>query len=165
MKNKNVIAYYRKSTDPKGKSDEESVAYQQSRIREYAEDNGLVVVKEFFDVGITGTIDSRPELLEMFHYLDQCEKEIAEVLFYSIDRFGRDTLININLLTKIIEKVGKATFIRERLSTGAEHFNMMFLVYSGVAQSDRENLLRNLRDGRRAKTLIYGNFLMGTTPH
>jgi hypothetical protein len=32
MKRKNVIAYYRKSTDAKGKSIEESVAYQQSRI-------------------------------------------------------------------------------------------------------------------------------------
>ncbi|MFJ7676760.1 recombinase family protein [Peribacillus sp. NPDC097198] len=54
MKSKQVIAYYRKSTNPRGKSDEEGVAYQQSRIREYAKDNELTIIKEFFDVGVTG---------------------------------------------------------------------------------------------------------------
>ena len=158
------MAYYRKSTNPKGKSEEESVAYQQSRIREYAADHDLMIIKEFWDVGVTGTINNRPELLEMFHYLDQSEEEIHEILFYSIDRFGRDTLINIDLLKEVIQKVDKATFVREKLTTGAENFNMLFLIYSGVAQSDRENLLRNLKDGRKAKILTYGNFDGNYTP-
>jgi DNA invertase Pin-like site-specific DNA recombinase len=106
------------------------------------------------EVGVTGTVDSRSALLDMYQYLDQTGIEINKILFYSIDRFGRDMLVNIELLLKIIDKVGKATFIRERLSTGAEHFNMLFLVYSGIAESDRENLLRNLKDGRRAKVLV-----------
>jgi hypothetical protein len=45
-------------------------------------------------------------------------------------------LVNIKLLLKFIDKVRKVTFIKERLSTGAEHFNMLFLVYSGIAESD-----------------------------
>ncbi|MFB6467394.1 recombinase family protein [Cytobacillus sp. Hz8] len=165
MNKKSVIAYYRKSTNPKGKkSDEESVAYQKSRIREYAEDHELLIVREFIDVGVTGIIDDWPELLKMFQYLEQSGEEIQEILFYSIDRFGRDTLINIELLTKVVEKAGKATFIRESLSTGVEWFNTLFLIYSGVAQSDRENLLRNLKDGRKAKILNHGNFDGNYTP-
>lgn len=64
----------------------------------------------------------------------------------------------------VIQKVDKATFVREKLTTGAENFNMLFLIYSGVAQSDRENLLRNLKDGRKAKILTYGNFDGNYTP-
>lgn len=71
MKFNKVVAYYRKSTNPRGKSEEESVAYQQSRIREYAADHDLIIIKEFWDVGVTGMINNRPELIEMFHYLDQ----------------------------------------------------------------------------------------------
>lgn len=41
---------------------------------------------------------------------------------------------------------------------------MMFLFYSGMAQSDRENLLRNLKDGRRAKILTFRNFDGNYTP-
>ena len=54
-------------------------------------------------------------------------------------------LINIDLLRKVVEKVGKAQFVREGLATGAKFFNMFFIIYSGIAQSDRENLLRILR--------------------
>ncbi|MFJ7676759.1 recombinase family protein [Peribacillus sp. NPDC097198] len=96
--------------------------------------------------------------------MGETEEKIEEILFYSIDPFGRDTLININLLKNVIENVGKATFIREILSTGVEHFNMLFLLYSGVAQSDHENLLKNLKDSRKAKILSYGNFDGNYTP-
>lgn len=155
---KKSIMYCRKSITAKGKSDEESVAYQHARIREYAKGNGLTIVKEFYEVGVTGTIETRPELVEMYQYLEESKEEIEEILFYSIDRLGREMLVNIDLLQKIVNKVGKATFIRENISTGAKHFNMLFLLYSGMAESDRENLLRNLRDGRYTKVIRYGNF-------
>jgi hypothetical protein len=100
----------------------------------------------------------------MFLFLEETDFEIDEILFYSIDRYGRDMLINIDLLRKVVEKVGKAQFVREGLETGAEYFNMLFLIYLGVAQSDRDNLLRNLRDGRRAKVINYGNFDGNSTP-
>ena len=158
MKHKRVVVYYRKSTKVKGKGNEESVAYQQEKIHQYAMDNGLEVVREFFDIGVTGAGNDRPELLSMYCYLEEYEGTIDEVLFYSIERFGRDMSVNIELLQKVVDKVGKATFVRENMSSGAEHFNMMFLIYSGIAENDRNNLKRNLRDGRRAKVLRYGNF-------
>lgn len=70
MAEKQVIAYYRKSTEANGKGEEESVAYQQSRIHEYALDNGLTIVMEFIDVVV-----------------ENSSVQIEEVLFYSIDRF------------------------------------------------------------------------------
>lgn len=158
MKQKNIIAYYRKSTDAKGKGNEESVAYQQDKVHQYAQDNDLKVVKEFFEIGVSGATDNRPELMAVYRYLDECDEKIDEIVFYSIERLGRGVIVNIEILEGIIERIGKAVFIRESLSTGAENFNMLFLVYSGMAESDRENLLRNLRDGRRAKVLRYGNF-------
>ncbi len=42
--------------------------------------------------------------------------------------------VNIELLQKIVDKVGKATFVRKSISSGADHFNMMFLIYSGIAE-------------------------------
>lgn len=155
---KKAIMYCRKSVTGKGKSDEENVAYQQARIREYAMKNELILVKEFYEVGVTGMIETRPELVRMYQYLEESKEEIGEILFYSIDRLGREILVNIDLLQKIVNKVGKATFIRENISTGAKDFNMFFLLYSGMAESARENLLRNLRDGRYAKVVRNGNF-------
>ncbi|WP_162985668.1 hypothetical protein [Virgibacillus halodenitrificans] len=45
MKQKKVIAYYRKSTDARGKSNEESVAYQQEQVHQYADDQVYTIVK------------------------------------------------------------------------------------------------------------------------
>lgn len=158
MKKKKVIAYYRKSTEANGKSKEESVAYQQEQVHQYASDHGYTIIKEFIDIGVTGVIDDRPELLSIYRYLEDYEEEVDEIFFYSIERFGREMIVNIDILQMIVEKIGKATFVREGLSSGSQHFNMLFLVYSGIAENDRENLLRTLKDGRRAKVLRYGNF-------
>ncbi|WP_409303102.1 recombinase family protein [Peribacillus sp. SCS-155] len=158
MDKNRAIAYYRKSVKDGRKSKEEGVAYQQLKIREYADNNNLQVIKEFTDVGISGTKLKRPELTDLFSFLDDCDEQIHEVLIYSIDRLGRDTMINIDLISSIIEKVGKVTFVKQGISTVAEHFNMFFLIYSSMAQEERDILLGKLKDGRKSKVTYYRNF-------
>ena len=92
---KRAISYCRKSTRVKGKSVEESVGYQQQAIQEYANKNGIYIVKEFSDVGYSGKNIDRPELIEMLGYLKSSEQRIDELIIYSIDRFGRDLQNNI----------------------------------------------------------------------
>lgn len=97
----NIISYYRKSITVKGLSDEESVSYQSDAIKKYAEQNDLQIVKDFSDVGFTGSNTNRPELKEMIQFLKENPNTIDEVVLYSIDRLGRDLGGNIETFLAI----------------------------------------------------------------
>ncbi|WP_394138483.1 recombinase family protein [Cytobacillus oceanisediminis] len=122
-----AISYCRKSTRVRGKSIEESVGYQQQTIRQYATRNGVQIVKEFSDVGVSGKDNERPELKEMILYLKTTTKEINELIMYSIDRFGRDLQHNIQQIHEILELVEKVSFVSQPITSDTTYFKLQLL--------------------------------------
>lgn len=123
-----VISYCRKSTKTKDKSVEESVAYQKEAIRKYVEQNGLILLKEYNDVGFSGKDDNRPGLQEMLTFLKTTQLIIDEVVIYSIDRLGRDLYYNIQIITEIRKYVSRVYFVSDNLPTDLELFRPFFLM-------------------------------------
>lgn len=69
---------------------EASIEQQIEKCTDYAERNGLVIVKTYADKAMTGRNDDRPNLQRL---LSDCSKNIFDVvLIYAMDRFGRNVL-------------------------------------------------------------------------
>ena len=90
---KNVCAYYRTSSNTNVGNDKDSKKRQQHSVRTYAQSKGLDVVQEFYDKGVSGTLDvlNRPSFMEMLNYCE--DNSIDTIVFESADRLSRDLII------------------------------------------------------------------------
>jgi DNA invertase Pin-like site-specific DNA recombinase len=86
----NVIAYCRVSTD--NQKEEGTVELQENAIKEYCKLKGLNLIRLFKDEGISGGLENRPALSELFSFLEK-EKNIKAVVIWKLDRLARDLYI------------------------------------------------------------------------
>ncbi len=86
---KRAVAYYRHSAQDK---QEYSVEIQQEHVRKFAADNGIEVIKEFADRGISGVgvkdRDAFNEMLRDYIYGEK-RKGLDYVFVYDVSRWGR----------------------------------------------------------------------------
>lgn len=136
----------------------ESVQYQKTTNRKYAELNHLNIVKEYSDVGYSGKDTNRPEIQEMLRDLKAGIVRADVLIIYSVDRLGRDLKHNIEAMIEISNYVKQVVFVAERITSDSAHFKILFLMLTGMAQETRESLLRRLSDGRKAKVLSRKSF-------
>lgn len=163
-----IISYYRKSITVKGLSDEESVSYQSYAIEKYAEQNNLQILKEFSDVGYTGSNTNRPELKEMIQFLEENPNTIDEIVLYSIDRLGRDLGGNIETFLVIEKLVGRIYFLSENIDSKHDFFRVYFLLWTAVAEDTKKQLLERTSGAKQSKTLnervfVNGKYALGYT--
>ena len=90
---KNVCAYYRTSSASNVGTNKDSKKRQRHSVFSYTDPKGLNVVREFYDKGVSGTLDvlNRPSFMEMLNYCE--EKKISTIVFESADRLSRDLII------------------------------------------------------------------------
>lgn len=155
---KTGIAYCRKSIIVKGMSDEQSVNYQQEAINRYAKQHNITIIKQYSDVGYSGKNTDRPELQMMLEDLNSGEEQVDYLLFYSVDRLGRDLEGNIGTFLKITEYVEIVASVSEHLTNDVEYFKTFFLLLTSHAQTEREHLLLRMADGRKAKIINRKSF-------
>jgi len=97
---KKIIGYCRVSTD--NQKDEGTIDLQRQALREYAEQKGYELVKTFEDEGVSGGLEDRAGLAEMFSYLEDKEnKSVEAVLIFKLDRLARDLYIQEHLIKKL----------------------------------------------------------------
>ncbi len=97
---KKIIGYCRVSTD--NQKDEGTIDLQRQALRDYAELKGYTLVKTFEDEGVSGGLEDRPALADLFNYLESKEnKDIEAVLIYKLDRLARDLYIQEHLIKKL----------------------------------------------------------------
>ena len=54
---KNVVAYYRTSSQSNVGGDKDSLKRQQNSVITYTKSNGMKVIKDFYDKGVSGSTD------------------------------------------------------------------------------------------------------------
>lgn len=148
---KTAISYCRKSIVVKDMSEEKSINYQQQAINEYAVQNGIEIIQQYNDIGVSGKNAERPELQKMLNELRTGVKNVDFLLFYSVDRLGRDLESNIVTMLEITKYVETVVSVSEQLASSAEYFKTFFLLQTSHAQTEREQLLLRMYHGRRAK--------------
>src|SRR5882724_2149609 len=90
MINKNcVVIYTRVST--KEQVQNLSLETQAKICRDYAHRSGFEVKEVFVDAGESAKTIDRPEFQAMLSYCQMNKKQMAAVIVYKVDRFGRNT--------------------------------------------------------------------------
>jgi len=85
---KKAVAYYRHSAQDR---QENSVEIQQDQVRKFAKDNGIEIIREFADKGISGlSVDGRDGFNTMFsEYIEGDKHDFEYVLVLDVSRWGR----------------------------------------------------------------------------
>lgn len=150
-----VFAYIRVS----GKSQVEGDGPERQRIAiaAFAQRHGLTVVGEFFDEGVSGTVDhmDRPKLAEAM--LTAKEQGVDALLAESADRLARDLIVQEYLFRECRE-LGLKVFVTNRdfIDVAADdpnNPNVAFLrgLFGLIAQLEKSNLVLKLRSARERK--------------
>jgi DNA invertase Pin-like site-specific DNA recombinase len=123
---------------------------QLDELRQVAAQRGWSVSGEFVDLGVSGTVDSRPDLDRMM--ADARAGKLDLIAVFRFDRFARDTR---HLLTALDElRCLGVDFIslREQVDTSTPMGQAMFTIIAAVAQLERDIIRERVVAGvRRAQ--------------
>ena len=153
---KNVCAYYRTSSAVNIGSDKDSRKRQHHSVFSYTQSKGLNVVQEFYDRGVSGTLDvlNRPSFMEMLNYCE--DNSIDTIVFESADRLSRDLIIMetgfqylSNLGYKLISVSSPDSFIEDTPTS-----TMIRQVLGVISQFEKSNLVLKLKGARDRKSKL-----------
>jgi DNA invertase Pin-like site-specific DNA recombinase len=123
---------------------------QLDELRQVAAQRGWTIAGEFADLGVSGTVDSRPELDRMMAEARAGKLDLIAV--FRFDRFARDTR---HLLVSLEElRCLGVDFIslREQVDTSTPMGKAMFTIIAAVAQLERDIIRERVIAGvRRAQ--------------
>ena len=96
-----AYGYVRVSTD---KQEELSPDSQEKLLREYAAKNNIIILKVFFEIGISGRkADKRPEFQKMIGLAKSSDHPVDVILVWKFSRFARnqeESIVYKSLLRK-----------------------------------------------------------------
>lgn len=144
-----AVAYIRVSTYEQVRKNL-SLDMQISKIRSYAEMEGMEIIKVISDEGFSAsTIAGRPgavELLEMFK-----ARQVGAVLVYRLDRLARCTSDALSM-AKLMDQKGVALHsISERLDTKSIMGRFFFTILASIAEMEREIIRERICDAMERK--------------
>lgn len=156
----NAVFYGRYSSK---KQNETSIEAQLIVCRQFAQRNGINIIREYIDEGISAKTSKRPQFQQMIK--DSYQKDFQRVLVYQLDRFSRnrtDSAIYRNILQENGVKIMSA---KENITddyTGIlttsviEGLNEFFLLdlSNKVSRNMRLNAEKGQWNGRHSSTWL-----------
>lgn len=157
---KKIIGYCRVSTD--NQKDEGTIDLQRHALKDYAEAQGFELVEVFEDEGVSGGLEDRAGLAELFSYLEDKENDIEAVLIYKLDRLARDLYIQEHLIKKLEAlSVGLISTKEPDLASG-DPMRKAFRQFMGiVAELEKSFITMRLSGGRINKIKNKSQFAGG----
>ena len=157
---KKVIGYCRVSTD--NQKDEGTIDLQRRALKEYAEQKGYELVKTFEDNGVSGGLEDRAGLAEMFSYLESKENETGGVLIYKLDRLARDLYIQEHLIKKLESLNIKLISTKEPDLASTDPMRKAFRQFMGiVSELEKAFITMRLSGGRINKIKVKSKYAGG----
>lgn len=124
---------------------DQSVDMQLDALRKFAVARGYEVFREYVDIGISGSKDSRPQLDELMRDARWCKFNI--VLVWKFDRFGRSVKHLVTALEEFHHyNIGFASF-SENIDTSSPMGKAMFSVIAAMAEFERDLIAERVRAG------------------
>jgi DNA invertase Pin-like site-specific DNA recombinase len=128
-------------------SPEQSVELQLRDLRSYVAARQLVVVREYVDLGQSGTKDSRPALNELMN--DARKRKLDAVLVWRFDRFARSTKHLLLALEEFRALGIEFISYQENLATNTPLGQAVFVIIAAVAQLERDLICERVTAGIR----------------
>ena len=144
-----LVGYCRVSTD--NQKEEGTIEIQEYALSEFAGKNNYKLVKIFKDDGVSGGLEDRPGLAEMFSYLET-KPRVKGVLIYKLDRLARDLYIQEHLIKKL-EILQKSIFsVKEHGLDSKDPMRKAFRQFMGiVSELEKAFITMRLSGGRLNK--------------
>ena len=145
-----VIAYCRVSTG--NQKEEGTVELQVNSIKEFCQRCGYELVSIFKDEGVSGGLENRPALAEMFSFLESSENPINAVIIWKLDRLARDLYIQEHLIKKFESLKVKLVSTKEADLDSSDPIRKAFRQFMGiVAELEKSFITMRLSGGRTQK--------------
>jgi len=143
-----LVGYCRVSTD--NQKEEGTIELQERALQEYAEANGVDLVRVFTDEAVSGSkdLERRPALSELFSFLETAA-DVSGVLVFKLDRLARDLYIQEHLIKKL-EAIGKVLLsIKEPNLESSDPMRKAFRQFMGiVSELEKAFIAMRLSGGR-----------------
>jgi len=155
-----LIGYCRVSTD--NQKEEGTIDIQKHALKEYAENNGYELVRVFCDEGISGGLEDRPGLSELFDFLE-ISSGLDGVLIYKLDRLARDLYIQEHLIKKL-EGLGMNLYsIKEPNLESSDPMRKAFRQFMGIVSELEKAFITMRLSGGRINKARKGGYAGGAT--
>jgi|SRR3989344_2159784 len=146
---KKLVGYCRVSTD--NQKDEGTIEIQEIALKEYCDRNGYQMVEVFKDNGVSGGLEDRPALVEMFSYLES-NNEVEGVLIFKLDRLARDLYIQEHLIKKLEILKKSILSVKEPSLESSDPMRKAFRQFMGiVAELEKSFIAMRMSSGRLNK--------------
>ncbi len=99
--------------------------------------------KNIYSEKVTGTKKDRPAFNEMLKYLHEGDT----VVVYKLDRIGRSTKHLVDLINDFQEKGINFVSINENIDTTTAMGKLVFTIFSGLAQFERDIISERTKSG------------------
>lgn len=134
-----VALYARVSTS------EQDAELQLVELRRYVAARGWTIVKEYTDLGVSGSLASRPALDRL--RAGARRREVDAVVVWRFDRFSR-SITDLVATLEEFRTLGVAFIsIHEQIDTGSPTGRVVFAVVAAMAEFEREILRERVRAG------------------
>ena len=144
----NAVIYARYSSDNQR---EESIEGQLRECKEYADQNGITVVRTYIDRALSAKTDSRPQFQQMVH--DSATHTFEAVLVWKLDRFSRNRYdsahykrilknnrVHVVSVTEPISNTPEGIMLESLLEGMAEYYSAELA--EKVSRGHKENALK-----------------------
>jgi len=147
----NYYAYLRVSTE--NQKNDQTIQIQEVAIKEYAEKNNINIVKMFEDNGVSGGLEDRPALAELFDALETNAKDIEGIIIFKLDRLARDVRIQENLIYDLQEKRGKKIISLSEPDLNSKDITRVLMrqMIGAISQYEKGLIAMRLKAGRMNK--------------
>ena len=154
--NKKVVGYFRTSSKSSVGVDKDSGKRQRHSVHSFCKTKGWNVVEDFWDKGVSGTLDvlNRPSFMEMLNFCE--ENEIKTIVFENSSRLSRDlicmetgfqyltslgyTLISVDSPETFVDNTPTSVLIRQVLGC--------------ISQFEKSSLVKKLKVSRDRKSKL-----------
>ena len=153
---KKIVGYYRTSSKSSSGEDKDSGKRQKHSVHTFCKSRGWDVVNDFWDKGVSGTLDvlNRPSFLEMLNYCE--EYGIDTIVFESSSRLSRD-LICMETGFQYLSSLGYTLISVDSPKTFVENTPTSVLirqVLGCISQFEKSSLVEKLRVSRKRKSKL-----------
>jgi DNA invertase Pin-like site-specific DNA recombinase len=126
-------------------TESQSVDMQLSDLRAFARQRGLEVYREYCDIGVSGSRDSRLQLDMLMD--DARKKKIGTVVVWKFDRFARSTRHLINALHEFNHLGVHFISYMESIDTSSPAGKVLFTMISAMAEFERDLIRERVKAG------------------
>ena len=154
--NKKIVGYFRTSSKSSTGEDKDSGKRQKHSVHSFCKSKNWEIGNEFWDKGVSGTIDvlNRPSFVEMLSYCE--ENEIKTIVFENSSRLSRD-LICMETGFQYLSSIGYTLISVDSPETFVENTPTSVLirqVLGCISQFEKSSLVEKLRVSRKRKSKL-----------